>query len=646
MEFLAGGAGDGSEVMSFCMLLAVSLTVAPVDRLSMADRLFNRGEIKAAEGEYLALKGDRTIEQDELLYRLGECAAARKDNKTARAQFKELITRYPNSTRVDYARLRSAQLAEGEERRMELKLLDGDQIESGVRAAALYFLGEMENDPETLERSYRLDPKGAYSDYARFSRAMIFSKRVEDRRKAVSLFIEIAFSSKLPLAEDALYLAATTSYSDKRYGEADSLLTRYLKKYPQGTKVKEALDLAVWCDYFGGKYADAFNRCGEGKSDDTAFVRALSAQRLGEKQKADELCRQYLANYPEGKYRKEVELIEARLQFGELAQSTNVTLRLAAARRVANMSRDPSDQLCLCWALEQAGMEAEAERKYQEIALHYAGSAEAAEAMYRKAFLEMKKKKWSAAELSLREALSGKLADSLRRDAEYWVGWTAIASGHAEEGCAKLKAALEHGLDLDRSREARLLIAAQDFNSGRTNEATTAYQTLIREGAAERIGAKELFQIACLMAPVEKKMCAQVLLKNDSVEWRQIAYALLGEAEEGLGNLAAASEARTQALAIPVVTELMPITALKQGEYLSAIGKYEAAEKALKRAVEISVQDNNLRARAYLGLAKNAIARKKSEEAKGYATIVTELFDNTESAKEARNMLQEMEARK
>ena len=59
--------------MTLSALILAAIAVLPADRLAMADRLFNRGEYAAAKEEYAALRGEKSVPADELLYRLAEC---------------------------------------------------------------------------------------------------------------------------------------------------------------------------------------------------------------------------------------------------------------------------------------------------------------------------------------------------------------------------------------------------------------------------------------------------------------------------------------------------------------------------------------------------------------------------------------------
>ena len=134
-------------------------------------------------------------------------------------------------------------------------------------------------------------------------------------------------------------------------------------------------------------------------------------------------------------------------------------------------------------------------------------------------------------------------------------------------------------------------------------------------------------------------MCARALAGNASPEWRQFGYALLGDAENADGNFTAAADAYRKCLAEECVTEVVAPSALKLGLFLVRDGEPGEAESVLKRAVELNKANNAARAAAYLGRAKAALLRDDAETAKGYATVIATLFENTPSAAEAKEIL-------
>ncbi|MBO7482537.1 MAG: tetratricopeptide repeat protein [Kiritimatiellae bacterium] len=634
-----------------CAFLVAALAVLPADRMAMADRQFDRGAYADAKREYAALVGAEGIAADELLYRLAECDRALGDGASACARYGELLDRFPLSRHAVRARLQRALAGTPEERRVELRLLDTDATPDEVRATALYHLGVAANDADAFARSVRLAPKGRYAPYAKFRHASLVANDPDPavRRSAVGELMEIHFGKDQELGREALYLAATRSYGDKRYGEASSLFRRYIKVYPGDSREANARTMAAWSDYLTGKYADAAALCGEGRTDDAAYLVGACAYAAGDRDRARMLMTRYLESFPDGKYRKAVELPLARMDFDAAEKGDDALKAIEAARRSASISKSASDRLRLAWAYEKAGRDDEAVAEYAAIARDFSGTDDAAEALFRKAMSDMRAKRWSAAELSLAEALaSGKNA---RRKAEslYWRGAAAVQLGHAAEGVGFLKEALSLGLSLDQAREARLMIADADYEAGRLAEAKDAYAKLVTEGACDRMSAAKtrivgrfLLESAASGDTLDAaKACARALVVHaDTAEWRQSAYALLGAAEEAAGEFSSAIESYRSALAEKVRTDDARSVALALGVLESKAGMHGEADRTLKEAVTLNSSDPATRAKAYLWLAKNSESMTDYRGACAYATVVMTLFDDAELADEARKIVE------
>jgi tetratricopeptide (TPR) repeat protein len=89
--------------------------------------------------------------------------------------------------------------------------------------------------------------------------------------------------------------------------------------------------------------------------------------------------------------------------------------------------------------------------------------------------------------------------------------------------------------------------------------------------------------------------------------------------------------------------EDIPAAALRLGILESRLGEHEKAELTLKRAVELNGGNPRARAEAYLALARTALARGDRRGARGYATVVTALFDDERLCSEARKILESAE---
>jgi len=624
----------------------------------MADRLFDRGEFAAARTEYAALEGADGVEDDEIKYRLAECARMAGDQKAARAAYGELLARHPLSRHAARARLMMALSGTEEEKLAELKLLDTDSTPAPIRATALYHLGVATKDADMLQRSVKLDPKGRYAPYAKFRHASLVADNPDPavRRQAIGELMELHFGKDAKLAREALYLAATRSYSDKRYGEASSLFRRYMKVYPKDERISMARTMAAWSDYMSGKYADAVALCGDGSDDDSAYLLGACAYSTGDFAKAKALMHSYLEKFPAGRYRRSVELPLARMDFDAAEKEDDASKAVEAAKRGVALSNGVADRMRLAWAYEKAKRDDEAATEYAAIARDFASTDDAAEALFRKAMVDVRARRWSAAELALAEALSS--GKNARRKAEslYWRGVAAGMLGHEAESVGFLKEALGLGLSLDQSREARLMIADADIAAGRKDAAREAYVKLVAEGACDRMSASKSRSVGrFLLSEAEglgddaaaegarsaAKACARAMIvRADTPEWRQAAFALLGAVEESAGEYTAAVESYRKCMAEPVRTEETRAVSLALGILETKAGMHGDADRTLKEAVKLNASDAARRGQAYLWLARNCESMTDYRGACAYATVVVTLFDDDELVGEASKIVQ------
>ena len=625
-------------------VFAASLAVTPSDRLAMADRLFNRGEYATAREEYLALRGEKTIDASGLAYRLTASARAMKDDAAARAAADAFLSAYPAHKLADSVRLMKAMSGTEDQRRAELPLLDRDDVSPVVRAEALVRLGQITGDAALYARSLKLDPKGRFSAFARLKHAMALheSKDEKERRLAVQELMELVCGSDAQYAKEALFLAASYSYGEGRFSECATLLKRYAQKYPNDAREKSVRRLLALSDLMAGKYAAAISFCTDDADDTLVYVKATANDRMGSRAEAMSSAAKYLDSFPQGAYRNAMELLLARAEFDDAVRTNGVRLAVAAGKRTVALlgGKNAADRLRLGWAYEKAGEADLADAEYAAVARDFPKSESAAEALYRRAMAQLRNEKWPAAELSLAEALaSGHLSGERASLAWYWRGIAAMRADHAAESIGFLRKALEGGLPLDESREARLLLADADFNAGRRDEAVKAYAELVRQGALERMSAAKTLAVGRLLSGDEAKACAKALTENESAEWRQAGWALMGDLAEAEENFVAAGDAYEKCLAEKCSTEAAASASVKLGGYLLRDGRPREAEAAYKRAVDLNASDDEARAAAYLGLAKTARARDDDEAARGYATVVATLFEKTASAKEAKEML-------
>ena len=295
----------------------------------------------------------------------------------------------------------------------------------------------------------------------------------------------------------------------------------------------------------------------------------------------------------------------ARMAFEAADKAGSAAGIVEAAKRTVALSGASQDKLRLAWAYEKADNPKEALKTYLEVAMESPGTDDAAEALFRKAMIDIRAGRWSPAELALKEALASGRNVRRRPLALYWRGIASVRLGHGAVGETFLREALKLGLPLNETREAKLHIADADYGAGRLEQAKAAYAELVRDGACERMGAKKMHAVGRFLlerqdgtqaAPAEAKICAEALAKaGKSPEWRQVAYTLLGEAEEAMGEFTAAAGSYRQALAEGVRTDDARNASLRLGILESKAGEYKFAEKTLKEAVTLNSRSEERR---------------------------------------------------
>ncbi|MBE6381712.1 MAG: tetratricopeptide repeat protein [Lentisphaerae bacterium] len=627
--------------------------ILPSDRMAMADRLFDRGAYNEAKAEYTALIGAEGVAPDELLYRLAESLRALGDTAAARSRYAELVEKHPTSRHAARARLSKALAAPTDaEKLSELKSLDNDLVPAETRAIALYHYGTLANDANALSRCATINPKGQHAVYARLRSAQILASDKDPtvRRKAYADLLRLHYLPKSPVADDALYLAANLSYADKRYGESATILRRYERLYPNDKRAKEIRTMHAWSEYLNGKYSESAAVCGSGGTDDTDYLLAACAYASGDFAKAKTLFEKYLASHIDGRYRKAAELPLARMAFEQAGKSENnaenAAMTIEAAKRSAALSNDPADRLRLGWAYEKAGRDDDAASEYGAIARDFPSTDASAEALFRKALVDIRASRWSAAELALAETVSSGHAASRKAEALYWRGVCAFKLEHEAEGSAFLEEAISLGLSMDQSREARLMLADRMFREERTDEARKAYAELVSEGAADRMPASKLRAVGKFLLvsgdafAKEAEMCGKAIVAGATTpEWRQSGHALEGAAREAAGRFTEALESYRAAMSETCRTEDACEAALSLGILEAKAGNVKEADAALREAVKLNQADNRRRATAYLWLARNYAAAGDMKNAEGCATTVVMLFDDKELVAEAQKII-------
>ena len=587
-----------------CCLFAAALALAPADRLQMADKMFAKGLYAEANREYLAIRGEKTVAEDDLSFRIAECARMLGRESEALSAYEKLLLK---------------------------------DIAPSMRAVALYRVACAKNDVAMFLECEKADPKGRYAVFARLKRALILAKseKADARREATGLFLELSSSSEKSVAEEALYAAGTLAYGDKRWNEASILFGRLVKSYPNTPRADAARVPRAWSSFLSGRYTDCLIACGDGTGDDLSYLRGAALMALDKREQGLAELSKYLEMHPQGRYRKAAETPVQRARFDEAVKRGDTAAAVQAASLAVAASDTPRDALRLAWAHEKAGASEKAQAEYRRIVEKWPNDPVSGEALFANALADLRAGNWGAGDLALEETLKRFPDFSRRNEALYWRGIAAVHLGHEAEGAARLDEALKLGLSLDQSREANLLIADADARAGRTEAAAKRYAAQIVAGASERMNAVRLAAVVKLLAENSEWKAAlagarALASRSGDPAFVQIAAVREGQALEGLARFDEAIAAYHRAFAVKSDTDEAAAASVSLGLLEYRKGEYDAAEKTLEDAISRNASPEGLKARAkaYRALADVCRAKGEALKAKGYETVLKELFND------------------
>ena len=589
---------SGISISLFCAALAL----APVDRMQMADKMFAKGLYSQAMAEYEALKGEKTVSPEDIVFRIAECDRMLGKEKESISAYDSLLMR---------------------------------DIPASMRAVVLYRLACSRNDPGLFLKCEQTDPSGRYASFAKLKRAIILAKSNDatQRRTATGIFLELSLSKDKGIAEEAIYAAATLAYGDGRWNEAAILFGKLRKNFPDGTRAKAALVPFAWSTYLGGRYTECISTCSDSTEDDLFYLRAASMFALDRKDQGLAEFEKYLEAHPRGRYRSSAEIPVQRARYDAAVKNGDLGAAVQAAKLAFSSSNAAFDALRLAWAHEKSGAMDDARREYCGIVEKWPNDPVAGEALFANAMLDFRDGKWNSCDLALEEAIKRFPGFARKNEALYWRGVAAVKLGHEADGVARLKEALELGLSLDLTREANLIVAEAEMRSGKIEESALRYSKLIATGAADRMAASHLVSVLKLLSGKsdwEATLIGARALSSRSKDsaYVQIAASYEGRALEELSRFDEAIAAYRRALSAKAHTEEGAAASLALGILEFRKGDLAAAEKTLADSIvrNSGAEGTGARAKAYRVLADIARTQGDSLKAKGYETVLKELF--------------------
>ena len=417
-------------------LAAQLVTAPPQDRLKLAIHLSKRGMYDDALREFEAIRNAKGVPHDEVLFRLGDTYRTLKRTDAALACYAELISSTPSSRYADVARLNRAMLRTGAARARELKELDRKSAPPAIRATALNYLGDIARDAKKpadaigyYTRAAEASPSNEVGRLANLKCATLLSESTEldDRFRALKIYLGMAGSDDPTLAAEALFSAAMLSYNERWYPSAAKHFRTLAEKYPNSPRVAETRIFAAWACYLAKLYSEALAIASPLRgpdNEDAYYITASSLRMLERRADAIHAYAAQLQAFPKGRYADEawfdyltivaaqgdnagvLSMLEDRdnppAKYAERAWGlgcesaialTNYPVAVRYARRVVDSKGDtaPSAVHRLAWLLEQTRDWANAARAYRGLASRWPENKLAPQALFLAGTCEMKR---------------------------------------------------------------------------------------------------------------------------------------------------------------------------------------------------------------------------------------------------------------
>ena len=417
-------------------LAAQLVTAAPQDRLKLAINLSRRGMHGDALREFEAIRNAKEVPHDEVLFRLGDTYRALKRTDDAFNCYAELISSTPSSRYADVARLNRALLRTGEARARELRELDRKSAPAAIRATALNYLGDIARDAKKsvdaidyYTRAAEISPSNEVGRLANLKCATLLSEStaLDDRFRALKIYLGMAESDDPALAAESLFSAAMLSYNERWYPSAAKHFRTLAEKCPNSPRVAESRIFAAWACYLSKLYSEALAIAsplrGPG-NEDAYYITASSLRMLERRADALHAYAAQLQAFPKGRYADEawfdywtivaaqgdnagvLSMLEDRdnppekyaervwgLGCESAITLTNYPVAVRYAKRVVekNGGSAPSAVHRLAWLLEQTHDWTNAARAYRGLANRWPANRLAPQALFLAGTCEMKR---------------------------------------------------------------------------------------------------------------------------------------------------------------------------------------------------------------------------------------------------------------
>lgn len=594
------------------------------------------------------------------LYFLADAAQQIADTTAAEAALLRIHNEFPQSEYHAYALLKL-----GEIRTAQTMTSPGDDIVAmyeqaltnaptdRVAAESLFQLAEAHFARGTFDQSAMLYQRliAAYPQDPRAPRARLRGAWAAHNAglyaEALRITDESLAAASDDTREDWLYLKANCQRQLVRDADALAVYDALLAAFPNGRLAGAARFEKALTFYRTGKYDEA-----------VALAKDLPLTLENRKDVYWLLAESYSALKRDDDAVQYYRLIATEFPKSDVAADANYRLAYhlqqrgdahEAARFFAILATDfpehtlaPQALLAAGFCQADAGKDVEAVQLWTRLATKYPDDKHVQESLYRKALGEIRLDRRDQSVTTLRDLLARFPSGDFAADAHFWQGVLLRETDDLQSAERELRAALEAKPRVELERECQLHLALILHARGEFEETAKLLQPLLASPLRGDLTPTLLQWLAeyefAQEHPERSAAAAQTLIDGDTgPAGRQIGWTLLGRARSAQNQPAEAILAFEKALACDARTAFGAEAALRLAELKLDAKDDSAATTYFERAAALAVDESmaGLRARAYAGLGRTAVARGDSESAARYFMSVAVLYDDAELVPES-----------
>ena len=588
------------------------------------------------------------------LYFSGEALDKLGREEEAVKPLEQLCAEHAGSEFHSYALLKLGSLYEDEARALQMyeSVLERPASDR-VAAEALFQMAEL--------HFRRKDYKQSADAYRKLLNGYASDPRAEEARLQAAwashnagLYAEALRNTEETLstrpaerAADWLYLKANCERQLLRNEEAVKTYAKLLEDFPAGRFADAARYERALTFYRMGQFQSAVDQAlmvsrEAGIMQDVYWLLAESYAALKRNDEAVQYYRLITAEFPESEVARDATYrlaynLQIRGDFKEAARQFQTV-----AEKFPDSPLAPQALFASGYCLSRAELHADAVRDWSALIAGYPADPRVEEAVFQKAMGEIRLERNDDALATLRELRRRYPESGHTAEAYYWEGTLLKGAGMLQDAEDAYRQALKVGPDKEIEREANFNLAMVLYKLERFEQAADLFQQLLTSPLSGRLApslAEWLAEFQYDRQKYDEAMAAARFLieKTKDTTWQQSGWCLLGRVHLAAGREEEAEDALSRALELGGKSRFAAEAALRLGDVRYKGAVYDAADGYYARAASLSSSDALLavRARAYLGLGRTALAREQYDKAARYFMSVAVLFEDDELVPES-----------